>query len=169
MSRLVRQLAAYAQYHRNGHNVATHMVGIPLILFAIGVLLSRPPIPLVEGITLTPMMIVAAIAAVGYLRSDLIFGAVLAVFLALISWAGSAIATWSTGAWLVVGLGSFVVGWTLQFVGHYFEGRKPAFVDDLSSLFVGPLFVVAELAFLLGLRQPVRRAMESVAHCPVAH
>ena len=104
--------------------------------------------------------LVAAIAAVGYVRIDLIFGAVLAAFLALISWAGSVVATWSTGAWLAVGLGSFVVGWTLQFVGHSFEGRKPAFVDDLSSLFVGPLFVVAEAAFLLGLRQPVRRAME---------
>ena len=160
MSRLVRQLSAYAEYHRNGHNVATHMVGIPLILFAIAVLLSRPAIPLDGGVAITPMMIVAAIAAVGYVRIDLIFGAVLAAFLALISWAGSVVATWSTGAWLAVGLGSFVVGWTLQFVGHYFEGRKPAFVDDLSSLFVGPLFVVAEAAFLLGLRQPVRRAME---------
>ncbi|KZE11568.1 MULTISPECIES: Mpo1 family 2-hydroxy fatty acid dioxygenase [Sphingomonas] len=160
MSRLVRQLSAYAEYHRNGHNVATHMVGIPLILFAIAVLLSRPAIALGEGLVVTPMMIVAAVAAAGYLRLDLMFGAVLAAFLALITWAGSGVAAWSTGAWLAVGLGSFVVGWTLQFVGHYFEGRKPAFVDDLSSLFVGPLFVVAEAAFMLGLRQPVRRAME---------
>lgn len=159
MSRLVRQLSAYAEYHRNGHNVATHMVGIPLILFGIGVLLSRPVMPLGE-VTITPMMIVAVVAAVGYLRLDLMFGAVLAAFLALIAWAGSGVADWSTGAWLAVGLGSFVVGWTLQFVGHYFEGRKPAFVDDLSSLFVGPLFVVAEAAFMLGLRQPVRRAVE---------
>lgn len=160
MSRLVRQLSAYAEYHRNGHNVATHMLGIPLILFGIGVLLSRPAIPLGDGLAVTPMMIVAAIAAIGYLRIDGKFGAVLAVFLAFVSWAGSVVASWSTGAWLAVGLGSFVVGWTLQFVGHYFEGRKPAFVDDLSSLFVGPLFVVAEMAFLLGLRQPVRRAIE---------
>ncbi|RSV30789.1 Mpo1-like protein [Sphingomonas sp. ABOLH] len=160
MSRLVRQLSAYAEYHRNGHNVATHMVGIPLILFAIAVLLSRPAIALGEGLVVTPMMIVAAVAAAGYLRLDLMFGAVLAAFLALITWAGSGVAAWSTGAWLAVGLGNFVVGWTLQFVGHYFEGRKPAFVDDLSSLFVGPLFVVAEAAFMLGLRQPVRRAME---------
>lgn len=160
MSRLVRQLSAYAEYHRNEHNVATHMVGIPLILFAIAVLLSRPAIALGEGLVVTPMMIVAVVAAVGYLRLDLMFGAVLSAFLALITWAGSGVAAWSTGAWLAVGLGSFVVGWTLQFVGHYFEGRKPAFVDDLSSLFVGPLFVVAEAAFMLGLRQPVRRAME---------
>ena len=166
MSRLVRQLSAYAEYHRNGHNVATHMVGIPLILFGIGILLSRPSIALGDGVTVMPMMAVAALAAVGYLRIDIAFGAVLAAFLALITWAGSAIASGSTGAWLAVGLGSFVVGWTLQFVGHVFEGRKPAFVDDLSSLFVGPLFVVAEAAFLLGLRQPVRRAMEAATAAP---
>ncbi|MEH3040810.1 MAG: DUF962 domain-containing protein [Sphingomonas paucimobilis] len=161
MSRLVRQLSAYAEYHRNGHNVATHMVGIPLILFAIAVLLSRPAILLGEGVAVTPMMVVAAVAGVGYLRLDLMFGAVLTVFLALIAWVGSGIAAWSTGAWLAVGLGSFVIGWTLQFVGHYCEGRKPAFVDDLSSLFVGPLFVVAELAFMLGLRRAMENALRS--------
>lgn len=160
MSRLVRQLSAYAEYHRNGHNVATHMVGIPLILFGIGVLLSRPAIALGEGLAVTPMMIAAVVAGILYLRIDMGFGAVLTALLAFVAWAGNEVATWSTGAWLAVGLGSFVVGWTLQFVGHYFEGRKPAFVDDLSSLFVGPLFVVAEAAFLLGLRQPVRRAIE---------
>ncbi len=118
------------------------------------------------GMVVTPMMVIGGIAAIGYLRIDAMFGAVLAAFLALVSWAGIGIAGWSTGAWLAVGLGSFVVGWTLQFVGHYFEGRKPAFVDNLSSLYVGPLFVVAEAAFLLGLRQPVRRAIEGAARRP---
>jgi uncharacterized membrane protein YGL010W len=53
-----------------------------------------------------------------------------------------------------------VLGWLIQFVGHYYEGRKPAFVDDLMGLAVGPLFVVAELAFLLGLRSELREAVE---------
>src|SRR3546814_9523920 len=35
--------------------------------------------------------------------------------------------------WLGSGLGMFVLGWVIQFVGHYYEGRKPAFVDDLRS------------------------------------
>jgi uncharacterized membrane protein YGL010W len=50
------------------------------------------------------------------------------------------------------GVAMFVVGWAIQFVGHHYEGRKPAFVDDVTGLIVGPLFVVAELAFMLGLR-----------------
>ena len=47
-------------------------------------------------------------------------------------------------------MGFFVVGWVIQFIGHYYEGRKPAFVDDLVGLLVGPMFVIAEALFALG-------------------
>ena len=33
----------------------------------------------------------------------------------------------------------FTVGWGFQFVGHYFEGKKPSFVDDRRQLLVGVL------------------------------
>ena len=58
----------------------------------------------------------------------------------------------------------FLLGWVIQFVGHYFEGRKPAFVDDLSGLIVGPLFLVAEAAFAMGLARETREAMGAHAH-----
>ena len=32
----------------------------------------------------------------------------------------------------------------IQWVGHFWQGRKPASVDDLVGLLVGPMFVVAE-------------------------
>ena len=31
----------------------------------------------------------------------------------------------------------FVVGWALQFIGHYFEGKPPEFFKDWRFLFVG--------------------------------
>ena len=31
----------------------------------------------------------------------------------------------------------FTVGWTFQFVGHAFEGKKPSFVSDRRQLLVG--------------------------------
>ena len=34
----------------------------------------------------------------------------------------------------------FTTGWTFQFVGHYFEGKKPSFVDDKRNLAVGLLW-----------------------------
>jgi uncharacterized membrane protein YGL010W len=34
-------------------------------------------------------------------------------------------------------LGLFIVGWILQFIGHYFEGKPPEFFKDYRFLFVG--------------------------------
>lgn len=31
----------------------------------------------------------------------------------------------------------FTVGWGFQFVGHFFEGKKPSFVSDKRQLLVG--------------------------------
>lgn len=31
----------------------------------------------------------------------------------------------------------FVIGWILQFIGHYFEGKPPEFFKDYRFLFVG--------------------------------
>ena len=73
---------------------------------------------------------------------------------------GQWVALQTTAVWLATGVGLFAVGWVIQFVGHYYEGRKPAFVDDLVGLIVGPLFVVAEWAFALGLRKEVQAAIE---------
>ena len=38
--------------------------------------------------------------------------------------------------WMVA-LGLFVIGWILQFIGHYFEGKPPEFMKDYRFLFVG--------------------------------
>ena len=40
------------------------------------------------------------------------------------------------GLWRVT-LGLFVVGWILQFIGHWFEGKPPEFFKDYRFLFVG--------------------------------
>ncbi len=34
----------------------------------------------------------------------------------------------------------FTTGWGFQFLGHYFEGKKPSFVDDKRSLVIGLLW-----------------------------
>ena len=41
-----------------------------------------------------------------------------------------------SGLWMVA-LGLFIVGWVLQFIGHYFEGKPPEFFKDWRFLFVG--------------------------------
>ncbi len=36
--------------------------------------------------------------------------------------------------------GLFTTGWTFQFVGHWFEGKKPTFVEDKRALLIGLLW-----------------------------
>ncbi|MEJ7932271.1 Mpo1-like protein [Ramlibacter sp. AN1015] len=159
MKTLEDQLVQYAAYHRDRRNIATHFVGIPLIMLGIAVLLSRPTLQF-AGLSASPLLAVVAAAAVFYVLLDLRLGLLMAAFLALITWIGAWAASLSTAAWLTLGTGSFVVGWVFQFVGHAWEGRKPAFVDDLAGLLIGPLFVAAEILFLLGLRDELRVAIE---------
>lgn len=166
MKTLVDHLSQYAGYHRDRRNLLSHFLGIPLIVLAVTALLSRPGVA-VAGLWLSPALLAALAAALFYLRLDRRFGLAMGVLLGLCLWAGQALARQRTGLWLGSGIGLFVLGWAIQFVGHYFEGRKPAFVDDLSGLIIGPLFVVAEVAFMLGWRREVQHAVEAVAG-PVA-
>lgn len=144
-------MAQYAAYHRDRRNIATHFVGIPLIVFAISALLARAEFSVGD----TPMnaaIVLWGLTALWYLtRGNLMLGAATAaVNGVLTALAMTAIQDATMAGWLVIGVGSFVVGWILQFVGHYYEGRKPAFVDDLVGLLVGPMFVVGEAMFMLG-------------------
>ena len=160
MKGVVEQLATYACYHRDQRNIITHFVGIPLIVIALLTLLSRPT--LVDGtIPVTPALIVAACAVLYYFILDRALGVLMALLLALCLWGGYGLASLNTAAWLTAGIGMFVVGWIFQFIGHAFEGRKPAFVDDLIGLAIGPLFVVAEALFLMGLRKPLYQQVET--------
>jgi uncharacterized membrane protein YGL010W len=52
-------------------------------------------------------------------------------------------------------LALFVVGWILQFVGHFFEGNQPSFFRNPIFLIVGPLWIVKRVVgFVTG--KPLR-------------
>jgi len=154
MKTLQEQLSKYAGYHRDRRNVWTHFIGIPLIVVALTTLLSPLtlmgiPIEINGHPGLLQVSVATALvlmASAYYLLLDVRYGLVMLLLLALAS-----------------GLGLFVVGWVFQFIGHHYEGRKPAFVDDLMGLLIGPLFVVAEAGFLIGLRRDVEAHVVSQA------
>lgn len=160
MRSLEDALSRYAAYHRDPRNIVTHFIGIPLVIAAVATLLGRPALD-AGGVSVTPALLVAAAAVAYYLKLDFILGAVMAFPLLLALIFGQWAATLPTRDWLLVGFGAFVIGWMIQFVGHVWEGRKPAFLDDLIGLAIGPLFVLCELLFLLGLRPDLKLAIES--------
>ena len=158
-----QQLAQYAAYHRDPRNIATHFLGVPMIMFAVVILLSRPGLFSVAGLPVSPALLVALVTGIYYLRLHVGSGLLMALLLAAMLWWARQIAALDTGTWLGWGAGLFVVGWVIQAIGHVFEGRKPAFLDDLMGLIVGPLFVLCEGLFALGLLQRTRSAIEAQA------
>ncbi|OHU87795.1 MULTISPECIES: DUF962 domain-containing protein [Pseudoalteromonas] len=153
MQTLQQQLVSYAKYHRDRRNIATHFFGIPLIVFAVAWLLYIPIIQINTTI-FTPALVTAVILSIYYLRLDFRLGALMSLLLALVYTGAKAVyLNWPLDhTWYYLGgVAVFFVGWVVQFVGHYYEGKKPAFVDDIMGLVTGPLFVVVEVLFLLGL------------------
>lgn len=156
MTNLERLLSQYAAYHLDQKNIVTHFVGIPLIVFSILCLTARVGVE-ISGVSVTLASILIVLSAIYYISLDKFFGILmLIIFIAAYPLAVK-IAVLPMWSWLGASIGIFVVGWVFQFVGHYFEKKKPAFVDDLIGLAIGPLFVLAEFVFLLGFRKPLHQ------------
>jgi uncharacterized membrane protein YGL010W len=153
-------MVQYARYHRDQRNIATHMVGVPMIVFGVGVLLARGQLP-AGGPGLSLAWLAWGLATLWYLsRGHLLLGLAVSVANGLLFALAHLASAGTVVHWLSWGLGFFVVGWIIQFIGHYYEGKKPAFADDLVGLLVGPMFVTAELLFALGLARPLAHEIE---------
>ena len=161
MTSCERNLTQYAAYHRDRRNIATHFVGVPMIVFAVILALATASFSL-GPVTVTVATVVAIVLVVYYLILDRVLGVAMAIVMFLLCAAASEVsARFPTGGTLGIALAVFTVGWALQFLGHKYEGMKPAFFDDVRQLSIGPLFVCAEAFFLLGGRPDLRRYIES--------
>jgi uncharacterized membrane protein YGL010W len=164
MKTVEQNLTQYAAYHRDRRNIATHFIGVPMIVFAVILALATVSFKVVStssSIEFTLAAVVAVITTAYYLRQDLTFGLAMAVvFFAMCAGASEITARTSTGGALSYAFFIFTVGWALQFLGHRYEGMKPAFFDDVMQLVIGPLFVCAEMFFALGAKPQLRRYIE---------
>jgi uncharacterized membrane protein YGL010W len=155
-----RQLGAYAAVHRDWRNKATHFVGIPIIVFSLLLVLSLWRFELL-GREWTMSLAVAIAAVLGWMALDLGIGIVMALIMVVAWFAAEALAgaLGSASAVWMAFIALFVVGWALQFVGHHYEGRRPALLDNLFQAFIGPMFLVAESFVVLGQRRDLADAM----------
>jgi uncharacterized membrane protein YGL010W len=156
---LAEQLDAYAGYHRDWRNKLTHFVGVPLVTFALFLFLGwlrfapAPEVPY-SGATLFYLAVFLY-----YLSLDWQVALLQAPFTLALLGLADRVALWPFPQSLAVFAAAFLGGWAVQLLGHGFEGRRPALVDNLLQIFNAPLFLTAEVLFLLGFRQDLRGAV----------
>jgi len=154
-------LAQYAESHRDQRNISTHFVSVPLIVLGVGILLARARFDL-GGREFSAAWLAYGACALWYLSRRGAFSLNLAVTaaLGLLTAVAHPISQGSVPGWLACGVGSFLVGWAVQFLGHYYEGKAPSCAEDGTALLVGPMFVTAEALFALGWNKPLMAEIE---------
>jgi uncharacterized membrane protein YGL010W len=159
MKNLEEQMAFYAAYHRDARNKATHFVGVPLIMLAILVPLSWPRFD-IAGVGVSAALVLAAAVLGYYFVLDVPLALAMLVVIGILLWLAEQIAALgATEGWIWFAV-LFVGGWILQLVGHAFEGRKPALVDNLFQIFVAPIFLAAEVFFAVGYKPDLRQRIK---------
>ena len=155
----IEQMAMYSAYHRDGRNKATHFVGVPAIALSLMIPMAMVRFANLDSYSLTLATLFAAAVMIYWIVLDPPFGvATAAIFVPGVWFADWLAQHGGATAWATFGI-LFVGGWIIQLVGHAFEGRKPALADNLLQIFIAPVFLVAEIAFMLGLRKNVHDAM----------
>ena len=159
MRTLEDQMSFYAAYHQDARNKATHFVGVPIIMLALFIPLAWLRID-VGGAPITAAMLFAAVVLLYYFVLDLVLGLAMLVVTALLVGLGQSIAALGALQGWIWFAALFIGGWTLQLVGHVFEGRKPALADNLFQIFVAPIFLAAEGCFALGYKRALQEAVQ---------
>ncbi|MFM5464999.1 Mpo1 family 2-hydroxy fatty acid dioxygenase [Aeromonas simiae] len=131
--------AAYATCHRHPGNLAIHQVAVPGIYLSVIGLLQALPAPVGAGWG----ALIAIPVLLFYLRLSFSLCVGMALFTAAGLWLWQGMAAVSPiWPWALT---LFVLLWLAQFIGHRWEGRRPAFFTDLQFLLIGPLWVLAGL------------------------
>jgi uncharacterized membrane protein YGL010W len=159
MKSLAEQLDAYGAYHGDPRNKLTHFFGVPLVTFALFLALGwlrfvgDPQASYYTGAALFYLVVFLY-----YLRLDWKIALAQAPFTLTLLWLADRVALWPFADSSLVFVATIMGGWVIQLVGHAFEGKRPALADNLLQIFNAPLFLAAEVAFLLGWRSDLRGA-----------
>jgi uncharacterized membrane protein YGL010W len=162
MQTLEQQMSFYAAYHQDARNKATHFVGVPMIIFGLFIALGWARIE-AGGVTLSAAMLLAAVVLVWYFLLDVPLALAMLVGNGVLLYLADLVSVQpvATGAlWFLVFFGG---GWVIQLIGHVYEGRKPALVDNFLQIFVAPIFLAAEVFFALGYKPALHAAVQKRA------
>jgi uncharacterized membrane protein YGL010W len=126
---ITRLFAEYGAFHKDKRNIACHEIGIPLIVLSLFALLE-----LVRVGPIDAAIAVAVLVLIYYVRLSPPLAVAALFAFALFYWVARFV-SWP------LAVGAFMIGWMLQFIGHRFEGRNPAFMTNIVHLLIGPLWI----------------------------
>jgi uncharacterized membrane protein YGL010W len=159
MQSLEQQMSVYAAYHQDPRNKATHFVGVPMIIFGLFIALGWARVEL-GGVMLTAAMGLVVVVLVWYFLLDVPLALAMLAVNAGLLYLADIVSRGPFAAGLAWFAFFFGVGWVIQLVGHVWEGRKPALVDNFFQIFVAPIFLAAEVFFALGYKPALHAAVQ---------
>jgi uncharacterized membrane protein YGL010W len=161
MKSAVEQLATYKSVHLHPQNINTHFVGVPMIIWSAFLMLGTLRFAW-QDYQVSLAMILAVVVLCYYMALHMRLALGLVLFILPVLYTTEQVV--HTSHPFMIAMSIFVIGWIIQFIGHQFEKAKPAFMDDLNQLLIGPFFLMAELYFMLGLEKELAAEITPIAH-----
>lgn len=138
MSPIHHYLSHYGKSHQNRINKLIHGLAVPSIYFVTLALIWSIPMRIeiaTLSLSLAHILIIPIMAYYFYL--SLKIGVAMGI-MTIFCFAGIAmLQIFAVPVWLF-SLVLFAIMWVLQFIGHYIEGKRPSFFEDLRYLLIGP-------------------------------
>ena len=135
----------YKQYHQNPVNKAIHFVFIPVLVFCIFNYLStiKPQLHIMRNFLLNrfvnKLLVYTTLNIIYFLYYLLSMNVKIAfamMFYFSVIYMFSFCFVHLNKNWVYTTNILFILGWVMQFVGHYIEGKRPALTDSLSQAFL---------------------------------
>jgi uncharacterized membrane protein YGL010W len=162
MKALAEHMAFYEACHKHPANKLTHVIGIPMIVYSVLVPMSWLETSL-AGFPLNAAMLFTAIVLAYYALQDAALAAGMLVCIIPLLYSAFLTARLPLAAGFLFFTAFFIIGWIFQIIGHaVFEKRRPALTGNLFQLLIGPVFILAEGLYLIGLKHGLRDEIKRI-------
>ena len=163
MKSLLKHMKTYHSYHTKAVTEKAHFIGVPLMLFAILLFFRWVHLAIPTFFDLPFSWILSGILLLYYIKLSsklaLAFAPILLLFNIL---ASLFFAPYPTGRGFLVFLILFVTGLAFLLIGHLFEKKKPAFLDDFFLTLIAPLALTAKVLFHFGFLKELKAEFDAI-------
>jgi uncharacterized membrane protein YGL010W len=162
MTPFTQRAKLYSEYHQKRETLYTHVASILLLSLALLILLGffHLYVPGLFDITLATIGTIALL--VYYFVVNWKLALVLTPVFLILLWISHFVSyqgPTSFSLWTFVLI--FVLSGIILSVGYFLEGRRPPFYTGLKQLFLEPMFLTAEIFFMIGKMQPLHDAIHN--------